>query len=568
MGASVGTTTESKAQRAERLKRALNPWEAYGEIVRFAREGHGVIPPEWGTYFRWWGIYSQGDGAGVTGGTGGEGRATRYFMVRVRLPGGAIAAHQLETLAALVDRHALGVADITVRQNVQLHWIAVEDLPPVMETLWRSGLSSLGACGDVGRNVTGCPLAGVAADEIIDATPLVQAANRLLAGNAEFYNLPRKFKTSIAGCREWCAYPEINDVGFTALTHPASGEIGFSVRVGGGLATDPHFGIRLDAFLRPHDVVPVLRAVTEIFRDAQVLRESREKARLKFLFLQHGWTGDRFLDELQSRLGYRLERAPAEAASPDVYRDHVGIHPQKQAGLCYAGVPVPLGRLSGARLRAIATAASQHGSGEVRFTTMQNAVLLGVRRERIDVLTRDLEEAGLPLGASPLRRGTIACTGSEFCKLALTETKGFARRLVEELERRLPGFDEHVRLHVTGCPNSCGQHWIADIGLEGKKVKSGSALFDAYYFCVGGAVGARQAMARPIGLRLPAPDVAPAIERLLRAYLTRRRGPGERFRAFCARHTDAELRELLTGEATDPVARDAPRPGLLTTIDA
>lgn len=556
----MNDATETRAQRVERLKRELNPWEAYETIERFAREGHASIPPEWATYFRWWGIYSQGDGVGAVGGRG-EGHATKYFMVRVRIPNGIVAAPQLRTLADVADRYARGVADLTVRQNVQLHWVTIDGLPPLMHALWRAGLTSLGACGDVTRNVTGCPVAGLDADEVIDASPLVLETTRLLNGNREFYNLPRKYKITITGCRAWCSYPEINDVGLTALRHPATGEVGFSLRVGGGLSTDPHLGARLDAFVRRHQVVPVVRAVTEIFREADVLREQREKARLKFLFLRHGWTPARMLAAIESRLGYALDRAPRETPPEEVYRDHVGVHPQRQPDLCYVGATVLRGRITPAQLRALADVADRHGDGELRTTPMQNVVVAGVRRERVAALVRELVAAGLPAGGSPFRRGTIACTGTEFCKLALTETKDFSRRLVEELERRLPSFHEHVKLHVTGCPNSCGQHWIADIGIEGKKLKVDGGLVDAYYFCVGGALGARASVARPIGLRVPAAEVAPAIERLLRAYLAGRRS-GETFRAFAARHDDATLRALLAGAPVPAVARD-PAGGLL-----
>jgi len=563
----VSDVKESKAERAERLKRELNPWEAYETIERFAREGHAAIPPEWGTYFRWWGIYSQGDGVGAVGGRGGEGKATKFFMVRVRIPNGIVAAPQLRTLADLTARYARGIADLTVRQNVQLHWVTIEDLPPLMHALWRAGLTSLGACGDVTRNVTGCPLAGVDAEEVVDASPLVLEATRLLNGNPEFYNLPRKYKVTITGCRAWCSYPEINDVGLTALRHPASGELGFSLRVGGGLSTDPRLATRLDAFVRWHQAVPVVRAVTEVFRDSDVLREHREKARLKFLFLRHGWTSERFLGELEARLGYALDRAPHEPRPEDVYRDHVGIHPQRQPDLCYAGATVLRGRITAAQLRTLADAADRHGDGQARTTAMQNVVLVNVRRERVGTLARELAEAGLPTGGSPFRRGVIACTGTEFCKLALTETKEFARRLVEDLERRLPSFHEHVKLHVTGCPNSCGQHWIADIGVEGKKLKIDGALVDAYYFCVGGALGAGESVARPIGLRVPATEVAPAIERLARAYLAER-AAGETFRAFVARHDDATVRALLAGGPVPAAERD-PAGGLLPAgVDA
>jgi sulfite reductase (ferredoxin) len=548
---------ETKAQKVERLKRALNPWDAYSEILRFAREGHQSIPPEWATYFRWWGIYSQGDGVGAVGGTGGEGKAVPRFMVRIRIPNGILVSHQLRTIADLTERYARGIADLTVRQNIQLHWVRIEDLPDLFQALWRSGVTTLGACGDDTRNVTGCPVAGVDADEVVDASPLVHAATRLLNGNPDFYNLPRKYKVSITGCRVWCSYPEINDLGLTALVHPDTGEVGFSVRVGGGLSTTPHFAVRLDAFVRWHQVVPVVRAVSELFRDSELLRQDREKARLKFLFLTHGWTAERFKAEVEQRLGFALDPAVPEDPPEDVYRDHVGIRAQQQADSCSVGLAVLRGRMNPAELRAVAALADRYGTGDLRATNMQNLLVLNVRRERAPALAGELEAAGLRVGASPFWRGTVACTGTEFCKLALTETKGFARTLVEDLETRLPGFAQHVKLHITGCPNSCGQHWIADIGLEGKKLKVDGRVVDAYYFCVGGAVGRHQTKARPIGYRVAAAEVPGAIERLLRAYVADRRD-GEPFRQFAARHTDGELRALLAGEEVVAVARDLP----------
>jgi sulfite reductase (ferredoxin) len=552
----TGIVKETKAQRVERLKGELNPWEAYAEIVRFAHEGHGAIPPEWlNTYFRWWGVYTQGDGAGVVGGKEGEGKAIPYFMVRLRLPNGILFSHQLRTIADLAERYARGIADITVRENIQLHWVRIEDLPDILQQLMRCGLTTMGTCGDVTRNVTGCPLAGVDADEIADASPLVHAASRMLNGNPEFYNLPRKYKISITGCRVWCSYPEINDIGLTALRHPETGELGFSVRVGGGLSTNPHFGVRLNAFVRWNQVLPVMRGISEIFRDSDVLRQNREKARLKFLFLMHGWNAERFQDELEQHLGFALDPGAPEDPPEDLYRDHVGIHGQKQEGYCYAGLAILRGRITPAEMRAVADLADRYGTSELRTTNMQNMLIPNIRRERTAALRHEIEAAGLAIDASPFRRGTIACTGSEFCKLALTETKGFARWMVEELEARLPGFDQHVKIHITGCPNSCGQHWIADIGIEGKKVKVDGRQVDAYYFCVGGALGKRPAKARPIGYRIAATEVPEAIERLLRAYLAERT-EGENFRQFCARHTDAALRTLLAGQELTAVARD------------
>src|SRR5262249_21950157 len=233
-----------------------------------------TIPEEWlKTYLRWWGVYTQGDGAGVVGGSGGEGKATPYFMLRIRLSNGFINARQLRSVARLAERFAGGIADITVRQNIQLHWITIKDLPQVLETLFETGLTSLATCGDVTRNITGCPLAGLEAHALCDASPLGAEAVQLLVNNPEFYNLPRKFKISISGCRDWCSYPEINDLAFTPAVRESDGrsEPGFSLRVGGGLSTEPHMAVRLNAFVRPEQVIAVTKAVSELFREADVL---------------------------------------------------------------------------------------------------------------------------------------------------------------------------------------------------------------------------------------------------------------------------------------------------------
>ena len=551
---------ETKAQRVERLKLEKNPWEGLDEIRRFAREGFDSIPKEWlNTYFRWWGCYTQGDGAGVLGGAGGEGKALPYFMVRVRIPNGILHSHQLRALADVTERYAQGVADITVRQNFQLHWVTIESLPDVLEALWRCGLNTLGACGDVTRNVTGCPLAGVDADEICDASPVALEVSRILTGNPVYVNLPRKYKINITGCRSWCSYPEINDIGMTAVTRQRRGEqeTGFSVRVGGGLSTEPHFAVRLPAFVSRNEVAPVVMGITDIFRSSEVLRENRERARLKYLFLQHEWTAASFLAELEQRIGFKLDGAEPEQVPEDLYRDHVGVHRQKQAGYCYVGASVLRGRLTPAQMRGAADLSDRFASGELRTTVMQNLVIVNVPAGSTEPLVRELEALQLPVGPSAFWRGAIACTGTEFCKLAITETKGFTQWLVGELEERLPGFDQHLKLHVTGCPNSCGQHWIADIGIEGKKLKVDGRMIDAYYFFLGGAVGEHQAFGRKAGYRCAASDVPDAIERLMRQYLALRR-PDENLRSFLSRHSEAELRVFLAGEAIAAAARDAP----------
>jgi sulfite reductase (ferredoxin) len=553
--AEVSAVKETKAQKAERLKREKNPWNAIEEIRGFARDGHASVPAEWATYFRWWGVYSQGDGLGVTGGKGGEGKATEYFMMRVGVPNGILRADQARVLADIARNHGRNLADITVRQNIQFHWLTIESLPEVMQALDSVGLSPKGACGDVVRNVTGCPLAGIAHDEIIDSSALAVEVSHTLQGNNDFYNLPRKFKISITGCPVWCSYPEINDVALTAVRRGK--EVGYSVRVGGGLSNEPHLAVRLDAFVKPDQAYAVVRAIAEIFRDQQALRESRDRARLKYLFMKEGWTAERFLAEIEDRIGYKLDPAADESIPDDILRDHAGIHPQKQFGLSYVGASVLRGRLTGDQLAAAADLAERFGGGDLRLTVMQNLILLNIPSHRTAELAGELGQIGLHVQGSQFWRGGIACTGTEFCKLAITETKGFLRWLVDEMEVRLPEFDQQLRLHVTGCPNSCGQHWIADIGLEGKKVKHEGRLTDAYYFCVGGSVGKHAALARPVGFRSPAHLVPEALERLLRKYLSER-GSGENLRAWFGRNSETDLRAALAGEQIIPVERDQP----------
>jgi sulfite reductase (ferredoxin) len=547
---------ETSAQRAERLKREKNPWAAFDEVRQFAREGRSSVVPEWASfYFKWWGIYTQGDGVGATGGKGGEGLTSDYFMMRIAIPNGILSAAQLREIGGIARKHGRNLADITVRQAIQLHWLTIESLPEIVDVLDSIGLSPKGACGDVVRNVTGCPLAGVADDELIDASPLAIEIAKMLAGNPEFFNLPRKFKISVSGCPSWCNNPEINDIGLSAVKH--DGVVGYSVRVGGGLSADPHLAVHLDAFVLPEQALGVVRGIAEIFRDQQGLRESRDRARMKHLFMKEGWTADRFLSELQSRLDFTLLPGVPEQVPNDIFRDHVGIHPQRQAGLSYVGASVLRGRLTGEQLEAAADLADRFGSGGLRTTVSQNLLFIDVPNSKTVELAAELGKIGLRVDGSSFWRGAIACTGTEFCKLAITETKGFTKWLVDELEERLPGFDQELKLNVTGCPNGCGQHWVADIGIEGKKIKHEGKLTDAFYFCLGGAVGEHAAIARPVGYRCPAPLIPDAIERLLRQYLADRQ-PEENLRAWFGRHSNDELRAHLAGEVLAAVERDVP----------
>jgi sulfite reductase (ferredoxin) len=565
MSATSAPVKETKAQKVERLKLAKNPWEAWSEVRQFAREGREAVLPEWaGTYFKWWGIYTQGDGIGATGGVGGEGKATEYFMMRIGLPNGILTSAQLRVIGDLTKKYARNLADITTRQNIQLHWLTIEALPEVVDALTAVGLSPKGACGDVVRNVTGCPLAGLDGHELIDASPLAVEIAHKLTANPEFYNLPRKFKISVTGCPHWCSYPEINDVALTAIKRIVDGseEIGYTLRVGGGLSTEPHLAVRISAFIRQDQAYAVVHATTEIFREQQELRENRTRARIKYLFMRHGWTAESFLAALEEKLGYKLDPSPAtdDVIPDDIYRDHIGVAPQRQPGLSSVGASVLRGRLSGDQLLQLAEFAEQYGNGELRTTIMQNILIVNVPNAKTAALVVALNSIGFQVDVSAFWRGAIACTGTEFCKLAIAETKGFSKWLVSEMEERLPGFDQQIKLHVTGCTNSCGQHWIADIGLEGKKIKKNGQLVDAFYFCVGGAVGRFARTARTLGYRAAADEVPDAIERLLRGYLAVRE-PNEDLRSYFARIDDETLRAQLAGAAIDPVERDAPPVG-------
>jgi len=315
--------------------------------------------------------------------------------------------------------------------------------------------------------------------------------------------------------------------------------------------------VRLNAFVPQDKAEQVCITVAEIFRDQLGLRESRNHARLKYLFLREGWTAESFLAELETRMGVTFDPAPEEKMPADLYRDHTGVHRQKDASRSYVGVSVSRGRLTSDQLRSLAALAEKYGSGELRATVQQNIILVNIPNGLVSELVKEIGELGLHVEGTNFWRGTVACTGTEFCKLAISETKGFAKWLVDEMDGRMPGFDQQLRINVTGCPNSCGQHWIADIGLEGKKIKKDGAMVDAFYFCLGGALGEYQRVARPVGYRVSADEVPQAIERLLQTYLSQRQ-PNENLRAYFARFSDEELRGQLAGSVVAPVERDLP----------
>ncbi|HYY18930.1 MAG TPA: nitrite/sulfite reductase, partial [Streptosporangiaceae bacterium] len=470
--------------------------------------------------FRWFGLYTQrrpGIDGGKTAILEPEELDDRYFMLRVRIDGGQLSSEQLHVIGDISRRFARGTADVTDRQNIQLHWIEIESVPEIWELLESVGLSTMEACGDTPRVILGCPLAGLDGDEALDGTPQIEEVQERFIGDPAFSNLPRKFKTTMSGCAAQCTVHEINDVAFVGVVSEA-GEVGYDLWVGGGLSTNPMIGKRLGAFVRPDQVAEVWAGVVSVFRDYGY-RRLRHRARIKFLIAD--WGPEKFREVLEKEyLGYALPDGPAPGAPRGGVRDHVGVHPQVN-GLNYVGFAPRVGRLDADALDAIADLADRYGSGRVRTTTEQKMVILDVPAAQVDELVTDLETADLQVNPSPFRRHTMACTGIEFCKLAIVETKVRAMDLISELEKRLPDFTDPVTINVNGCPNSCARIQTADIGLKGSLVTGPDGQqVEGYQIHLGGSLaggdGSASGFGRKVrGLKTTADQLPEYVERVL-----------------------------------------------------
>ncbi|HEX2909789.1 MAG TPA: nitrite/sulfite reductase [Chloroflexia bacterium] len=523
-------TSGVKLNRMERIKKEKNPFEVWQDIERYALTGFESIDPDDLDRFKWYGIYTQ------------RPQSDGYLMLRVKLPNGDATSKQWRVIAGHSRRFGQGLADITDRQNIQLHWLRIENMPTINRELEEVGLSIKGACGDTVRNVIGCPLAGVDHTEIIDGWPFADAINRALAGNPEFSDLPRKYKISVSGCVEQCAHPEINDLGLVGVIK--NGEAGFEAWVGGGLGSQPHLAKRLGVFIRPDQVLDVSYYVTTIFRDFGY-RKNRAHARLKFLV--EDWGVEKFRQVLEERLGYRLEDAPADYQSPaSSYRDHVGVYRQKD-GRYAIGLATLRGRVNADQLFALADMADQYGSGRLRATTLQNVVLLDIAPEHVETVKREAATIGLPAETSNFRRGTIACTGIQFCKLAVAETKDRAAGIIESLDQELPGYPHQISINITGCPNSCTRYQTADIGLLGSLVRQDGnpkgEKEEVFQIYLGGKLGRDMQLGHHLKRRVPAEEAKEYIVRLLKRFDAERQN-GETFTQFVNRHTLEELEAL------------------------
>jgi Sulfite reductase, beta subunit (hemoprotein) len=509
----------------------------------YAKRGFDSIDPaDLRGRFRWYGLYTQrrpGIDGGKTAVLEPEELDDRYFMLRVRIDGGQLTLEQLRTIAGVSAEFARGTADITDRQNIQLHWVEIESVPEIWRRLEAVGLHTTEACGDTPRVIIGCPLAGIDADETIDATPQIREIRDRYIGDKAFSNLPRKFKSALSGCPAHCTVHEINDVAFVGVVNE-QGERGFDLWVGGGLSTNPMLAKRLGAFVSPERVHEVWAGVTGIFRDYGY-RRLRHRARLKFLV--NDWGPERFREVLEREyLGYALPDGPAPEPPREGRRDHVGVHRQKD-GNFYVGFAPRVGRLDAEKLHLIADLAERYGSRRVRTTTEQKMVILDVAPDKVDGLVADLEAADLPVRPSTFRRQTMACTGIEYCKLAIVETKNTASDLIDELERRLPGFAEPLTINVNGCPNSCARIQTADIGLKGQLVvdEEGRQV-EGFQIHLGGSLGVNSGFGRKVrGLKTTAAALPDYVERVLRNF-EKQRAEGETFAEWVQRADEADLR--------------------------
>jgi sulfite reductase beta subunit-like hemoprotein len=512
----------------EEIKQRKDGLDVLADIYRYAELGPQAITPDDEALFRWYGIYTQ------------RPAADGYFMVRLRIPGGELTPVQLREIAALSNEYGRGLADITVRQNFQFHWVRVESLPDILNRLRAIGLSTTEACGDCVRNIINCPVSGADARELYDTTPLIHAVNDFFVGNRDFSNLPRKFKIAITGCATRCVYPEINDIGLFAVRE--QNRVAFRARIGGGLSTTPRFSKDLGVLVEPNDVIELCATIAEVFRD-EGNRTNRKRARLKFLVEQ--WEIPRFREEIEARMGRKLQRAERPDADPINERDrtHLGIHAQREAGLHYVGLSILGGRTSGDQLQRLAALAESYGSGRIRTTNTQNIILLDVPEANLSRLTRELDAAGLDYKPSWARRAIIACTGIQFCKLALAETKNRAVELDEHLANTV-ALDDTVRISVTGCPNACGQHHICDVGLEGSLTTINGVKRETFQVFLGGGVGTHESFGRRVGARIPAEELAESLARLVARY-KEDQSDGETFQEFCLRHSNEELVAVL-----------------------
>lgn len=524
-----------KRNVVERLKHEKGGLDVIRDLPAMIEAGYEAVAEEDFVRMQWYGMYHDKPKLG-------------HFMMRVKTPGGILTPAGLRTLGDISQRFGRGHGELTTRQTIQLHWLELSMLPEVLGILEAGGLSTVGACGDNVRNITGCPLTGLDREELFEVRGLIAEASDFFVQNREYSDLPRKHKITISACPHQCNAPEIHCIALIGAPRPQeNGGPGFAVRVGGGLATWPRLADDLGVWVPAGEAVSVLRAIVDVWRLNLKSRMSRAKARLKFMV--HDLGPEAFRVRVEEKLGRRLLDGAVPPA-PAEEHDHEGVHPQKQDGLFYAGFPVHLGLMDGATMLRLADLTESWG-GEIRLTRRQNFILSHIPEARVDEVVREVADLGFPIRTSGLRGAAIACTGDPFCNFTVAETKGKLNEIVEHLEQVFGDAAAGLRLNLDGCPHACAHHWIGDIGLQGTTLRergpNGERL-EGYDLFLRGGLGAGAAIGRPVLQRVPGEEVHLVIERLFRAYLDGRE-EGERIQSFFTRHADQELVALGSGEA-------------------
>jgi ferredoxin-nitrite reductase len=532
-----------KRNSIERLKQEKFPLDIIQELPLLIARGYEAIPEEDIVRLNWWGLTHDKPKVGT-------------FMVRIKVPGGRITAPQLIAVGELARRYGRNYGELTTRQGIQLHWVRLDQLPEVLEQIQAAGLTTVGGEGDTVRNITSCPVAGVDRAELFDVRPVVEAAARFFYGNPEYSNLPRKHKYTISACPAQCNAPEIHDVALVGTLK--DGRPGFAVRVGGGLSATPRISRDLGVFVPVEEAIEVLRAITDVWQTNLRYRLSRAKARIKFMVDDYGPEGVRAL--VEARLGRRLEDGRAPAPTSDT--DHLGVYPQKQEGLVYVGVPVPMGWVRGDQLVALGEIVGEFG-GDVRFTRMQNFIVTGVPEDRVEWLMDRLAAIGLDPRRNRLYGRSTACTDHQFCNYSVAETKGKLKDILATLEARFGRAVEELRIYMDGCPHACAHHWVGDIGLQGTTTQhpTKGVRVEAYDICLRGGLGTRAAIGKPLLRRVPEDQVVEVLCRLVEAWLEWRaaRESDGTFREFLDAHTDDRLRAIALGTPAPDKAETSPR---------
>ncbi len=535
----------------EQLKLQRHPFEvAQAVIDTYSKQGAASINTVPGEQERlkWVGMYPQRQGGDA-------------FMMRIKVPGGIMTAAQVREVGVAADAFAEGpddspvfgnrYADLTTRQDIQLHWIRIADVPRIWQRFWEVGLTTVQACGDSARNVCSCPVSGIDAHEVVDAFPVAQAVSAYFTGNREYANLPRKFKIAVTGCTEDCARVEINDIGLWPAER-SDGTVGFNVLIGGGLSDGERMASDIDLFIAPDQAVELCRGVAQLFGELGN-RENRGLARMRYLAQELGPEG--FRAALDERTNFALEPAGKELTTR--FRgDHVGVHPQKQDGLVYVGCSVPVGRMHGIELIELARLAETYGDGDVRIGIDQNFVISGVPEDRVDdLLAEQLLQTYSPF-PGPFERGVVACTGSEFCRFAVVETKERAVKWARALDAQLSQGDQQaagvIRMHFSGCSASCAQPQIADIGFRGDIAHVAEHIEEAVDIGLGGSLGPDAAFIDWLTGAMPVDRVPDALVRIVGRYRDEHR-PGEAFYQWARRSNPEDLRITLRG-AVEAVA--------------